>query len=156
MKIVTDELELRKPCENVKLYEMKGLIKIMPSVVKTMRDGNGCGLAAPQIGMSKTFFIANVRGRTRLFINPSIIEYSKDVIVEEEGCLSFPGLVVSIERSKSVKMSFFDYSLKKRTTEIFTGEGARVIQHEYDHLKGIICVLDKAIIFDEKEEAKLC
>ena len=146
MNIITSEVELRKVSEKVKLYEMKDLLKKMPSIAKFMNDNNGCGLTGIQIGINKTFFIASLKGRVKVFINPTILQYSEETTIEEEGCLSFPGISKYIERSKSIRMTFFDYGLKKMTTQTFSGRDARILQHEYDHTLGIICVLDKAII----------
>ncbi|MBZ9622922.1 peptide deformylase [Clostridium sp. FP2] len=145
MKIVIDELELRKPCEKVKLFEMKGIVESFPNLVKTMKINNGVGLSSCQVGIHKTFFIAQISSITKLFINPKIIKYSEEKYVEEEGCLSFPGVYKNIKRSNHITIQYFDYKTKKIIKEDYSNFSARVIQHEYDHLQGICCILDKAI-----------
>jgi peptide deformylase len=149
VKIVTDELELRKPCERVKLSEVNGIVKTSIDLVKTMIKNDGVGLAANQVGIHKTFFIAEIRGTVKLFINPKVINCSVEKNISQEGCLSFPGVHKDIERSNEIIIQYFDYRAKKIVKESYTGFSARVIQHEYDHLQGICCILDKAI---EKEE----
>jgi peptide deformylase len=153
MKIVTDELELRKPCEKVKLSEVNGIVKILPSLIKIMKDNSGVGLSSCQIGIHKTFFIAEIKGRVKLFINPKIIKQSHEVNVEQEGCLSFPGVYKDIERSNYITVQFFDYKTKKIAKETYLGFSARVIQHEVDHLTGICCVLDRSIELNNNKEA---
>ena len=145
MIIVTDELELRKPCERVKLFEINGIVKLLPSLVKTMETNNGVGLSSCQVGIHKTFFIAEIRGRAKLFINPKITKYSEETSIREEGCLSFPGIYKNIERSNQITISYFDCITNKMVKENYSGFSARVIQHEYDHIKNIICILDRAI-----------
>lgn len=136
MQIVTDELELNKPCEAVKLSEMKGIVKSFPNIVKTMIENDGVGLAANQVGIHKTFFIAEINGRIKLFINPKITYLSEEKNADKEGCLSFPEIFKYIQRSSQITVQYFDYRIKKIIKENYSGFSARVIQHEYDHLVG--------------------
>ncbi len=145
MKIVTDELELRKPCDRVKLQEVKGILKVIPSMIKAMVDNNGVGLSSCQVGIHKTFFIAEIGSKIKIFINPKIINYSEETNIDEEGCLSFPGIYKNIQRNNNITIQHFDYRTKKIVKENYSGFSARIIRHEYDHLQGICCILDKAI-----------
>ncbi|MDD5448611.1 MAG: peptide deformylase [Actinomycetota bacterium] len=96
------------------------------------------GLAAPQIGSLKKMFVYDVGYGVRCFINPSIIDHGDEVMVEE-GCLSLPGIYVTIPRYRWVKLSCM---LLSRHHVVFEAEGflAQVIQHECDHLHGILMI----------------
>lgn len=146
MKIVTDIEQLRKPCEPVKMFEIGKLKKnIIPSMIQAMIENGGCGLASTQIGIHKRFFIATIdETKIRLFINPTIVYYSAEETIEKEGCLSVPDVRIPISRSNEIKIKYFDVKSMKVVTETYTGMNARIIQHEYDHLQGVVCVIDKA------------
>ena len=103
------------------------------SVVETMYKlmGDGLGLAAPQVGVMKRFFI--VPGL--LLINPRILEFS-GVSLEEESCLSLPGVFVKITRARFVVLEAFSWSVEKKKIYHLQGLAARVVQHEIDHLDG--------------------
>lgn len=143
MKIIIEESELRIPCDNITLSEVKGIVKIFPNLIKTMTENDGVGLASCQVGIHKTFFIAQIGTKVKLFINPKILKYSEEINVSEEGCLSFPGVFKNIERSNQITIQYFDYKSMKIVKENYSGFSARVIQHEYDHLNSICCVIDK-------------
>lgn len=113
---------------------------------ETMRNANGIGLAANQIGLNKQIFVVDVspvedyeKYKPIAMINPKIISRSDDTDSFEEGCLSIPELRAEIIRPKSIFVSFYDVNMKEHTIEadeLF----ARVIQHEYDHLQGILFI----------------
>ena len=105
-----------------------------------MREKKGVGLAAPQVGISKRFFVTEaVDDKPRVFINPEIIETSQETVKGEEGCLSLPGVWANVVRPYSVKVQAQD-----TTGKIFhlNAEGwlARIILHENDHLNGLLFV----------------
>jgi peptide deformylase len=101
-------------------------------------EAEGIGLAAPQVGIGERFFIVHIKGGDPLvFVNPSIIETSAEVAVCEEGCLSIVGVRAEVVRSESVKVQAFDIRGRPFTLEC-GGILARVIQHENDHLDGIL------------------
>jgi peptide deformylase len=113
-----------------------------------MIKNNGCGIAAPQVGINKRFFVAIINNKEiKIFINPKIIEYSKETNLDTEGCLSIPNMEGVIERYNWIKIKYFNG--KKIVTELYTGLNARIIQHENDHLDGILytdkMVKEKAI-----------
>lgn len=130
---------LRKKCEPVKEItpEMKNIFNEM---FDTMNEAEGVGLAAPQVGISQRFFVAvaddDVR---RVFVNPQIISTSAEMGDYEEGCLSLPGFNESIRRPTKVTVQAMDENGKKFTLEA-DGLLARIIQHENDHLDGVLYI----------------
>lgn len=115
----------------------------------TMYKSNGVGLAAPQVGRSIRIFVLDtiqVKDDLKIenpikkaFINPEIIEEWGDLWSYEEGCLSFPDINASVERPENVRIKYLDENFTEHI-EVFNGFNARVIQHEYDHLEGILFV----------------
>ena len=102
-----------------------------------MYDRNGIGLAAPQVGFPYRIFA--MRGQPENFVcyNPKIVTYSEQQVVLEEGCLSFPGLLVKIKRPQHIRVRFQTPNGDTLTKQ-FTGVSARVFQHETDHCDGIL------------------
>lgn len=103
---------------------------------------NGVGLAANQIGVNKRIVVidTSLNGTTEgsgkiLLINPEIIEYSEELVIEKEGCLSVPGMYEDITRAEQVKVRFFDINLNEHIEE-YDGFLSVVMQHEIDHLNG--------------------
>lgn len=105
-----------------------------------LKIGNGLGLAAPQVGRSIRLFVTDVEGdKPRIFVNPEIVLTSQELIGIEEGCLSLPGLYQKVERPESVRMQA--YNVKGRPFTVDASDMlARVIQHEYDHLDGVLFI----------------
>ncbi len=118
------------------------LIKNIQDMFETMRNANGIGLAANQVGLNKKIFIVDLKGvegyddfKPLVVINPEIIEYSDEQVIMEEGCLSLPDLRADVERSEIIKLRYLDTD--EEVQEIEADELlARVILHEYDHLIG--------------------
>lgn len=145
-----DDKILRTVSKAVKKID-KDLVKLLPKMVDTMHEANGVGLAAPQIGLNIRVFVMKIFGPSRgkkidydnysvqEMINPEIIEMDKRMINEEEGCLSVPGVFGEVDRHARLKVRFQN---KKGMTLLFEFEGlnARIVQHETDHLNGILCV----------------
>ena len=99
----------------------------------------GIGLAAPQIGYNYSVFAVgnpDVKESILVFFNPRIVHYSDDLVLMEEGCLSFPGVTFKIKRPSDIRMRFTGATGITETMR-FNGMTARVVQHEYDHLHGI-------------------
>lgn len=121
-------------------------IKLIKDMFETMHNANGVGLAANQVGVNKSIFVVDLSGveghedaKPMVFINPRIVERSKEKSVIEEGCLSLPDVRGKIGRPESIKITYQDYDLKEHTIEAYEIL-ARAIQHEYDHLQGILIV----------------
>ena len=136
---------------SVKTTNLETLIKNMWD---TMYAAQGVGLAAPQIGESIRLFIVDtypfsdnedllieernfLRGFKKVFINPEIIEETGKECFFNEGCLSIPGIREEVKRKESITIKFQDLN-GKFIKESFSGIVARVIQHEYDHIEGIL------------------
>ena len=101
-----------------------------------MKQKNGIGLAAPQVGINKRFFIMLVDGEEFVCINPTVLKYGKDKETVIEGCLSYPGQKVAVERSTRIKVRFLTPKGLSRQMNL-RGLQARCFQHELDHLNGI-------------------
>ena len=107
------------------------------NLLQTMQAEVGVGLAAPQVGQSLRLFVTGVKGEPMVFINPEITERSKEEILWEEGCLSLPRLLGEVRRPKEVTVRAT--GTDRQPFEVKAdGLLARVLQHEYDHLEGIL------------------
>ena len=119
--------------------------KLAAQMFDTMYNANGVGLAAPQIGKSIRMFIVDTEamedeedvGVKKVFINPEIIEEFGEDWIFNEGCLSIPDVREDVERAEGIVIRYFDEDWKEHEEEI-DGMLARVIQHEYDHIEGIL------------------
>ena len=143
MEILTlgDELLRQKavPVANIKDNPHKWG-KIAQEMLNSLKEGNGVGLAGPQIGLMERIFVTNVnRDEPRVFINPSIIETSQETAKYEEGCLSIPGIWADVVRPKMVKIQAWNEKGRPFTVEA-SGILARVILHEFDHLEGVLFI----------------
>lgn len=107
----------------------------------TMDKSDGVGLAAPQIGISKQLIIVKDLDANYAFVNPKIIKKGRKQLVDEEGCLSLPGIFLQIKRADEVEVEALTLNGKKVTIKA-KGLGARIFQHEIDHLEGIL-IIDK-------------
>ena len=114
--------------------------RISQAMIESMIANDGIGLAGPQVDYSKRIFVTNAPGdKPRVFINPEIIHTSMEVVPYEEGCLSVPGVYADVMRPEGVTIQAWNEKGKPFRIEA-EGILARVIQHEYDHLKGILFV----------------
>ncbi len=127
--------------------EVGDIRKLVGDMFDTMYAAEGVGLAAPQVGRNLRVFVVDVTPWAddepeltdfrRAFINPEIYWSSEDEELFNEGCLSLPGLHEDVSRPTTIRMRWLDENLQPHDEE-FTGRPARVIQHEYDHLEGIV------------------
>jgi peptide deformylase len=137
---------LRKKAAEIKKNDAD-LPEFIQDMWDTMYDSDGVGLAAPQVGKSIRLFVIDAQamvedepelaGFKKVFINAQIIETSGDTYLFNEGCLSIPELREDVERKEKIKIRYFDENWI-RHEEDFDGTKARIIQHEYDHLEGIL------------------
>jgi peptide deformylase len=116
-----------------------------------MRDAIGVGLAAPQLGISQRVLVYRIGSEAPLIalVNPELEWHSEDVETLEEGCLSIPSVAVDVERPIHVRIRAKDEHGEERLVEA-SGLEARVIQHEMDHLDGVL-MLERASREDRKE-----
>ncbi len=140
LEIVTlgDDI-LRKKCATVAVFDKK-LEDLTDAMIISMQEGNGIGLAGPQVGVEKRLFVCQVQEQSPMvFINPELIGTSEELIPFEEGCLSIPGIYSDVIRPAWVKVQAWNLKGKPFSIEV-DGILARVIQHEMDHLKGILFI----------------
>lgn len=128
--------------------EIRELVRKMR---KIMREANGIGLAAPQVGLLIRVFVAEVNKKSYVFINPELVKTSKDKDVLEEGCLSLPGLFGPVGRSIKVTLIGLDQHGKKVKIKA-SGLLARILQHEMDHLNGTLFIDKAKEIYEYKPE----
>jgi peptide deformylase len=127
----------------------EGLEKLVEDMFETMHNAEGVGLAAPQVGLTVRVFVVDLsplgdeqpllKGFRKAFINPHIIEKDGDKVLMDEGCLSLPGLREDVLRYNTIRIRYFDVNWQEHD-EVYTGFAARVLQHEYDHLDGIMFI----------------
>ncbi len=115
-----------------------GTEQLARDMLESLEDAQGLGLAAPQVGKSLQLFIVNIKDdKPRVFINPTILETSLETVKHEEGCLSIPGVYADVIRPAAVRVQAFNERGKPFLLDA-DGLLARVILHEYDHLKGVL------------------
>lgn len=132
-----DDACLREPAENVDSIG-PGERMLITSMIETMYEAKGVGLAAPQVGIGKKIFVADIGEGVHVFVNPEIINSSGEETMEE-GCLSLPDVNIPVRRAARIQIRFRDEDNTERT-ETFRGLLARVIQHENDHLLGKLII----------------
>ncbi|MFN8281774.1 MAG: peptide deformylase [Chitinophagales bacterium] len=140
---------LKKRAESI-TAEYPNLQDIIKNMWQTMYGASGVGLAAPQVGLSIRMFIVDTvqlkdkkkrefTGIKKVFINPTILSETGDEWKYEEGCLSIPGIREDVFRNETIKIHYFDENFNEFTEE-YDSINARVIQHEYDHIEGILFI----------------
>jgi len=113
--------------------------KLLEDMYTCMKDNDGIGLAAPQVGYSIRLFVMELDGTRYTCINPEITSGidASESIVEKEGCLSFPGLRLNIKRPDKITVKYLDES-GTMIYDSLSGINARCFQHELDHLNGVV------------------
>ena len=134
---------LRKKCVALEKVDDE-LRKLMNEMLETMYDAPGIGLAAIQIGILKRVVVIDIsksdeKKNPMFFINPEITYKSKETSVYEEGCLSLPGQFAEIERPAECHLKYVDYDGKEKNLKA-DGLLATCIQHEVDHLNGVLFI----------------
>ena len=145
---------LKRKAEDIP-ENFEGLSSLLTDMFETMYAAKGVGLAAPQIGASIRLFIVDgspfsneegeeidpkaigIEGFKKVFINPIIEEESGDLWAFQEGCLSIPKIRENVNRREKICVSYYDENGSFHRDE-FDGYKARIIQHEYDHLEGVL------------------
>ena len=136
--------DLYRVCEPVKLEEISGFqdtIRLMEDCVLAFRAryGQGRAIAAPQVGLQKRIILVNIERPYTIF-NPEFIDKSNEMDEIWDDCMSFPELFVKVSRHRSVKMKFRDENWKEQVWEL-KSDMAELLQHEYDHLNGILATM---------------
>ena len=139
---------LRKVAEPVE-KDFEGLKEFIDNMFDTMYHSDGVGLAAPQVGKALRIFVIDaspvadeepeLKDFKKVFINPEILERHGDEWIMNEGCLSLPDIREDVTRPAYVKIKYRDENFEEHMEE-YSGFAARVIQHEYDHLDGILLI----------------
>lgn len=134
---------LRQPAKRIAKVDDE-VRKLAREMLQTMYSANGIGLAAPQVAVNKQLIVIdcepdNPANLPLVLINPQIIRYSSDLCNVEEGCLSIPGVYLEVTRPQAIEVSFKDEHGKPRKLQA-SGLLSRVIQHEMDHLSGVMFV----------------
>ncbi len=127
------------------------LARLAERMTALMREANGVGLAGTQVGVLRRLFVFVDEGEDRVLVNPTITDRSSDTEVDDEGCLSLREVLVPVERSKSVTIEGVDPKGEPVRFE-FELPTSRVVQHELDHLDGVL-ILDRTD--DESRRAAL-
>ncbi|GHU88358.1 peptide deformylase [Bacteroidia bacterium] len=139
---------LRKVCQDLPA-DYKDLDQLIGNMFETMYNADGVGLAGPQVGLDYRIFVIDLnvfadekpefKDFKKVFINARITERDGEDVVAEEGCLSIPDIHENVTRKNRIRIQYLDENLNSHD-EIFEGYKARVIQHEYDHIEGILFV----------------
>ena len=136
---------LRKKAEEADLGKKEEISALVSDMKETLARAEGCGLAAPQVGVSKRILIVDgnemadvydyLKCFRRTMINPVVTEESRERTTYSEGCLSIPGIFADVVRPARITVEYYDEDLNK-VTETFDKFAARMIQHELSHLDG--------------------
>jgi peptide deformylase len=140
MKLYTLGAEvLRKPAARIVRID-EPVRRLARNMTETMYEDDGIGLAGPQVGVEKQIFVCHAQGDIpRVFINPQIIGTSQEQVSYEEGCLSVPGVYGEVLRPAEITVQAFNENGKPFRLDA-DGMLARVIQHEIDHLRGVLFI----------------
>lgn len=139
---------LRQKASSIKADEIGNYADLIKDMIETMQDASGTGLAAPQVHQSVrivTYFVKSGRGQfpcevdipLTILINPQITMLGDEVVYDWEGCLSVPGLTGLVPRSKNIRLNYMTIEGGEISVEL-SGFHARVVQHECDHLDGVL------------------
>lgn len=139
---------LRKVAQDI-TPDYPNLKQLVSDMFDTMYQSDGVGLAAPQIGLSIRVFVIdgapfaeddpNLKDFKKAFINAHIVERLDEKVRYSEGCLSIPNIHEEVERESKVRIRYVDENFQPHE-DVFEGTAARIVQHEYDHLDGIMFV----------------
>ena len=141
--------KLRNVNAEADLQDKEGLTKLIADMKDTLKVADGCGLAAPQVGVNLRVVIVDGSDLTdtydylkdffRVMINPVVLEESKETCEFSEGCLSVPGIYAEVVRPARIKVEYYDENFEK-VVEEFDRFGCRMVQHELSHLEGNLFV----------------
>lgn len=133
------DLVLRQVADAITPADLPGLQPLIDEMGQIMQSAHGVGLAAPQVGRSVRLFVYDVGDGLQALVNPVILKKKGEQIEPEEGCLSIPGLRGVVKRADEITVKALDREGRPMRFRAFDFE-ARVIQHELDHLNGILFI----------------
>lgn len=111
--------------------------ELKDQMVDLMLSSSGIGLSASQVGLdAQVFVMGDSKQNSTMCINPTILQYTSDTVLDVEGCLSFPNIYVKIKRPKEILAKFWDENLEEKIVKI-DGYSAKCYLHEWDHLQGV-------------------
>ncbi|WP_425636767.1 peptide deformylase [Algoriphagus yeomjeoni] len=149
MKTIDDILKLGDPrlyevCEPILESELDQVSDWVQELHEAMEDirlvyGFGRGIAAPQLGIMKRMFYLNL-DRPYVILNPELKNQSEEMFELWDDCMSFPNLLVNVKRHQSLTLAYRDENWKQQEWEV-SGAISELIQHEFDHLNGILCTM---------------
>ncbi|MEP2773217.1 MAG: peptide deformylase [Fulvivirga sp.] len=142
--VVYGDPVLKKKAQDIKKGEID-VKELSQDMFETMESASGIGLAAPQIGKSIRMFVVDgtpiededMEGFRKVFINPQMVEETGEPWAFEEGCLSIPNIREDVSRKENIKIKYYDEDWNLHE-DAYDGMKARIIQHEYDHIEGIL------------------
>ena len=141
LKLYAEPFELlHKPVQDFD-FNIYDPVQIEQEMIAIMKDYNGIGLAANQVGLDARIFIMgsdNIEGfcKPQAFINPKLLKYNEEITSDKEGCLSFPTLYLDVKRPSIIEVSYMNTKGDLEEVRI-SGYMAKCFQHEYDHLDGV-------------------
>ena len=140
---------LRKENVEADLNDREGILKLLEDMKETLKVADGCGLAAPQVGVNLRVVIVDgtdlsdtydyLKDFRRTMINPVVLEESEETCEFSEGCLSVPGIYAEVTRPSKIKVEYYNEDLEK-VVEEFDRFACRMVQHELSHLEGNLFV----------------
>ena len=140
---------LRDENKEADLNYKEAILKLLEDMKETLKVADGCGLAAPQVGVNLRVVIVDGRELSdtydylqdffRVMINPVVLEESKETCEYSEGCLSVPGVYAEVTRPSRIKVEYYNENFEK-VVEEFDRFGCRMVQHELSHLEGNLFV----------------
>lgn len=141
--------KLRNENTEADLQNKEGLTRLIADMEETLKVADGCGLAAPQVGVNLRVVIVDGSDLTetydylkdfrRVMINPVVLEESEETCEFSEGCLSVPGIYAEVTRPSKIKVEYYDENFEK-VVEEFDRFACRMVQHELSHLDGNLFV----------------
>jgi peptide deformylase len=134
MLLPYDHPMLRKELEYIPLNDEERA-KFSSQLLALCTQLNGVGLSANQVGIDNRIFCVKMSGYEETFFDPRIISYSDETTMFKEGCISQPGVFITLRRSESIVIEYTDVK-GERKSSMFAGITSRIVQHEYDHMEG--------------------
>jgi len=144
---------LRKKAVEVKAFDNK-LQELIDLMYEYMYKYDGVGLAAPQVGLNERFFVVDDGQTKRTVINPQILEHLGEDVEYEEGCLSIPKIYATVMRPEEIKVKYQDV-LGNTVEEELHEYTARIFQHEFDHLEGVLFIDKLTVVQRAKIKSEL-